>query len=158
MFPDVLKEQPFKCYIASTLSGPFQTIFCSARMGEVQVFGKYLKYMITPSDQPVCVNVEGQKQPFDAFHLLIDIQVTLCVPKKVTDERTGKDRMKNKVIDLLEQKRLGWSASYVTTTGRKFVDLLTDVLWYLDGCHKTFEGRRLSVPHIFCDISGFNKP
>ena len=70
----------------------------------------------------------------------------------------GKDRMKNKVIDLLEQKQLGWSASYVDTTGRKFVDLLTDVLWYLNGCHKSLEGRRLSVPHIFCDISGFNKP
>lgn len=128
-FPDVLKEQPFECYIAPTLSGPFQTIFRSARVGEIQVFGRYLKYVITPSDQPVCVNVKGQEQSHDAFRLMMDVQVTLHVPKKVTDERTGKDRMKNKVIDLLEQKQLGGSAPYVDTTERKFVDLLTDVLW-----------------------------
>ena len=66
--------------------------------------------------------------------------------------------MKNKIIYLLEQKQLGWSAPYVDTTECKFVDLLTDALWYLDGRHKTFESRRLLVPHIFCDISGFNKP
>ena len=84
VFP-VLKEQPFKCYITPTLSGPFQTVFHSARMGEVQLFGKYLKYVITSSDQPASVNV-GEEQPCDAFRLLMDIQVTLRVPKKVMDE------------------------------------------------------------------------
>ena len=85
VFPDVLKEQPFECYIAPTLSGPFQTVFHSARMGEVQLFGKYLKYVITSSDQPASVNV-GEEQPCDAFRLLMDVQVTLRVPKKVMDE------------------------------------------------------------------------
>ena len=27
VFPDTLLEQPVKCYIASNLSGPFQTVF-----------------------------------------------------------------------------------------------------------------------------------
>lgn len=62
------------------------------------------------------------------------------------------------MIELLEQKKLGWSSSHIDTTGRKFVDLLTDVLWYIDGCHKTLEGRRLSVPHVFTELCGFNKP
>ena len=75
-------------------------------MGEVQLFGKYLKYVITLSDQPASVNV-GQEQPHDAFRLLMNIQVTLHVLKKVTDERTGQDRTKNKDIYLLEQKQLG---------------------------------------------------
>ena len=74
------------------------------------------------------------------------------------EERTGKDRMNNKVVELLEQKQLGWISSYINTTGRKFVDLLTEVLWYIDGCHKTLEGRRLSVPHIISEICGYNKP
>ena len=66
--------------------------------------------------------------------------------------------MKNKVVELIEQKQLGWSASHFDKTGRKFVNLLTDVLRYVDGCHKTLEGRRLAVPHVFCDVSGFNNP
>ena len=27
MFPDALLEQPFECYIAPTLAGPFQTVY-----------------------------------------------------------------------------------------------------------------------------------
>ena len=56
------------------------------------------------------------------------------------EEQTGKDRINNKVVELLEQKQLGWISSYISTTGRKFVDLFTEVLWYIDGCHKTLEG------------------
>jgi hypothetical protein len=64
----------------------------------------------------------------DAFRLIMDAQLVLRVPEKVTDRRTGKDMMKNKVVDLLEQKQLG---SHIDTTGHKFIDLLTDVLWYV---------------------------
>ena len=58
----------------------------------------------------------------DAQHVLQRI------PEKVTNKRTGKDRMKNKVVELLKKKQLGWSSSDVDTTGPKFVDLLTEVL------------------------------
>ena len=27
MFPDALLEQPFECYIATNLAGPFQTVY-----------------------------------------------------------------------------------------------------------------------------------
>ena len=73
------------------------------------------------------------------------------------EEQTGKDRMNNKVVELLEQKQLGWISSYINTTRCKFLDL-TKILWYIDGCHKTLEGRRLSVRHIISEICGYNKP
>ena len=66
--------------------------------------------------------------------------------------------MKNKLIELLEQKQLGWSPDCVQTTGRKFVDLMTDVLWYTDVHAKTLESRSLAIPSLFSDFSGFNKP
>ena len=158
VFPNALLEQPFECYIAPNVSGPFQTVFRCARVGEIHAFGRYLKFVIIPSDRPAFADVGGQEKSRDAFRMMMDSQLVLRVPEKVTDERTGKDRMKNTVVELIEQKQLGWSASHVDMTGRKFVDLLTDVLWYIDGCHKTLEGRRLSVPHVFSDICGFNKP
>ena len=52
VFPDALLEQPFECYIAPNLSGPFQTVFRCARVGEIHAFGLYLKFVITPNDQP----------------------------------------------------------------------------------------------------------
>ena len=35
LFPDSLLEQPYECYIAPNISGPFQTVFPSARVGEI---------------------------------------------------------------------------------------------------------------------------
>ena len=101
------------------------------------MFGRYLKYITTPSDQPAFADVGGQKEPRNAFFMMMDAQLVLHVPEKVTDERTGKERMKNKVVELIEQKQLGWSASHVDMTVCKFGILLTDVLCYVDGCHKT---------------------
>ena len=50
VFPYTLLEQPFECYIAQNLSRPFQTVFRCARVGEIHAFGRYLKYVTTPSD------------------------------------------------------------------------------------------------------------
>ena len=62
MFPDTLLEQPFECYIPPNLSGPFQTV---ARVGEILTFGHYLKYVITPSDQPAFADVKKSRvMPF----------------------------------------------------------------------------------------------
>ena len=122
------------------------------------MFGWYLKYVITPSDQPAFAAIEGQEKPWDAFRMMMDAQLVLCVSEKVTEERMGKDRMRNKMVELLERKQLEWSSSNVSMTGHKLIDLLTDALWYIDGCHKTLEDCRLSVPHIFSEICGLNKP
>ena len=86
-FECYLLEQPFECYIAPNLSGPFQTV---ARVGEIYVFGHYLKYVITPSDQPAFADVGCQEKPRDAFRIMIDAQLVLRIPEKVTDQRTGK--------------------------------------------------------------------
>ena len=43
VFPDALLEQPFECYIAPNLSGPFQTAFRCARVGEIHRFGRCLR-------------------------------------------------------------------------------------------------------------------
>ena len=42
-FPDSLMDQPFECFIASASSGPFQTSFPSAKVGDIICFGKFLK-------------------------------------------------------------------------------------------------------------------
>ena len=56
VFPDELQDQPFECCITSTASGPFQTFYSSARVGEIVSFGNYLKFVITPkTPQPLLV-------------------------------------------------------------------------------------------------------
>ncbi len=79
--------------------------FPNCKCREVSVFGRYLKYTIAPINR--ATSAEKQPAPY-AFQVLLKAQLTLQVPKKV-DERTGRDRLKNKVVEWLEQKNLGWS-------------------------------------------------
>ena len=72
-----LLEQLFECYISTNLFGPFQTVFRCARVGEIHAFGRYLKYAITPSDQPAFADVGCQEKPRDAFRIMMDAQLVL---------------------------------------------------------------------------------
>ncbi len=89
--------------------------------------------------------------------MLLKAQLALRVLNMV-DEQTGRDRLKNKVVEWLEQKNLGWSTAYVDSYGLKYIELLPEILWYLDGHTKSLEGRSLAIPSLFADFSGFNKP
>ena len=61
------------------LSGPFQTV---ARVGNIHAFGRSLKYVITPSDQPAFADVGCQEKPRDAFRIMMDAQLVLRIPEK----------------------------------------------------------------------------
>ena len=42
--------------------------------------------------------------------------------------------------------------------GIKFVNSLTDALWYLDGHHDLFSSRTVGIPCVFTEFQGCNKP
>ena len=83
VLPDTLLEQPFECYIAPNLSGPFQTVFRCARVGEIYTFGCYLKYVITPSDQPAFADFRCQEKLRDAFRIMMVAQLVLRILESV---------------------------------------------------------------------------
>ena len=51
-FPEDLRGQPFECFVGSTTSGPFQTTFLSAKVGDLLSYGKYFKFVITKDPEP----------------------------------------------------------------------------------------------------------
>lgn len=152
-FPEDLRGQPFDCFVGSTSSGPFQTTFLSAKVGDMLSFGKHLKFVIRPKEEAVMATGTAR----DAFQVMRNVQLAKHVPKKMT-ERTNRDKLKNKFIDFLNEEGVGWSADCVETTGKKFVGVMTDILWYLDGHEKTLMDRGITVPSLFAGFSGFNKP
>ena len=133
LFPDDLKDQAFECFVASSSSGPFQSSFSSASIGDIMCFGKYLKFVIVSPEKAV---VEPVRPLLDAVQIMRDAQLSKYIPKKVA-EHTSKDKLRNQFIDLLEEQKLGWSNDTVESTGKKFVNVLTDILWYVDGYEQT---------------------
>lgn len=147
VLPNELQDQPCECYIAPTASGPFQTSYSSARVEKLYRMANNLKFVITLKPPPAAVS-SGVQEPCDALHLMMSVQLAKHVSSKVT-EHYNKDWTKNKLVESLEQKQFGWSPDSVQTTGREFLDLMTDVLCYTDWHAKTLESQSLVIPSLF---------
>ena len=80
--------------------------------------------------------------------LLDSSRLTVLVPNKMTSPRTARDELRNSVIDFLKDSNLRWSAAYVKVCGDRFVEKLTETLWYLDGHQSTLDARCLSPPSL----------
>ena len=75
----------------------------------------------------------------------------------VGDTELGGDQIvRNKLLDLLEEMRVGWTPDVVDTIGERFLKQLTNILWYLDSHHQKFSSRSIHLPKEFSDFQGFN--
>ena len=57
----------------------------------------------------------------------------------------GDLKVRNLVIDLLEEVKAGWAPDCVETIGEKFVRQLSNTLWYLDPHHEKFSSRSIHL-------------
>ena len=53
-------------------------------------------------------------------------------------ELRGDQRVRNKLLYLLEEMKVGWTPDVVDTIEERFLKRLTNTLWYLDSHHQKF--------------------
>jgi len=51
------------------------------------------------------------------------------------------DKLYNDVIQMLDDEGLKYQDSVVSSSGRNFVKMLTEVLWYTDGYQETIKSK-----------------
>ena len=72
--------------------------------------------------------------------------------------RTNKDRLYNDILKFLHDQNLKWKEN-VISSGERFVNLLAQILWYIDGHHHLFDERsNTKLPQIFAQFQNYNKP
>jgi hypothetical protein len=71
--------------------------------------------------------------------------------------RNRKDELFNHITEFFKCSSAGFHESEVVL-GRKFLTLLRDVFWHIDGHHHIFEERAHKNPSIFHSFAGFNVP
>ena len=108
------------------------------------------------------VNFEDAKesqltQSKNAFEMLMKNRRSICLPKK-SNEINAKVKLQNHIIDMLEQRNLGWSNDAVGTAGKLFISTLSNALWYIDGVHESLAERSAHVPQFFYEYQGYNCP
>lgn len=65
-------------------------------------------------------------------------------PRKM--ETNNFDKLYNDILQYLEEKNISWSSSVVSTTGKKFLKSLTDLLWHITCHHDKFSERAAPLP------------
>ena len=60
--------------------------------------------------------------------------------------------MFNDLIDLLNQKSVGWVIGIHETIGNSFVNKLIDLLWYIDPHHEKIKAYKCTIPDIFLTL------
>ena len=71
----------FTCLIAPSTKGPFQTVFNSAKVGDIVEFGKYLKYLIHSPTESTDNASQSVCSSRNAFQVLLDSsRLTVVLP------------------------------------------------------------------------------
>ena len=55
------------------------------------------------------------------------------LPNRIAEPRNKKESLYNDVLDLLDSKSVKWRTTEIESSGKNFVQALTNCLWYIDG-------------------------
>ena len=95
----------------------------------------------------------------NAFSILMETaKIKTAVPDKKLESGNKKNQLKNDIIDFLVINKLGWDPAHATSIGCKFVNTVSDTLWYIDGNFSSLSSRGCAVPELFDVFQGYNKP
>lgn len=118
-------------------------------------FGRFLKFYVlstVPEDLPPAR---------DAFQVMFAAQRQLNSVKfpPVINVRNKRDELYNDLLLLLKSKDLHWESEEVQSgTATRTIQALRDALWYVDGSHSTLSERGCTIPALFQQFNGYNKP
>ena len=129
-------------------------------VGEVvSSLGQYIDFAVSKLVADGTEPLQSPPARDAATVLMQSSRSTCCLPKEWTIVSPNKKlELKNNIIGFLAKNKLGWSASYAEQCGKAFVNILSDVLWYIDGNHHTLKDRGHGVPSLFEAFQGYNRP
>ena len=122
-------------------------------------FGAFVKFIVSSSNEDP--SHSSQCSPRNAFQIMLASQQRISastLPSRVVNPRNRKQKLRNDILELLEQNDLVFKRSEVACVGEQFVQRLTETLWYVDGHHEVFKSRGGEIPSVFSSFTGYNLP
>ena len=116
---------------------------CEVILEDAILIGNYITfYVSTDLEEKYTPNLQSKP---NAFTILMNKDKTSLPARE-------QNAMNNKNLDLIGSNQINFSS------GEELVAALTDTFWYVDDIHKTLNDRSHSVPDMFLQFSGYNKP
>ena len=113
-------------------------------------FGRYLKYSVSVSVEPFQTNSQLALEPSDNTS-------PLSAVLQPVNQRTKKDKLYNDILGFFVSANVTVKLSEVSCI-KKFITLLRDIFWHIDGHHHAFEQRAQPIPSMFDSFTGYNRP
>ena len=123
------------------------------------VFGSFIKYTVKTVQDSTSSTVQRPMQ--NAFEIMFQSQRRLAMqtlPARVDDPKNRKQKLRNDILDLLDQNNVAFKHCEVTSVGEQIIQALTNTLWYVDGHHEVLKSRACEVPSVFGGFVGYNIP
>ena len=99
------------------------------------VFGSFIKYTVKTVQDSTSSTVQHLMQ--NAFEIMFQSQRRLAMqtlPARVNDPKNRKQKLRNDILDLLDQNNVAFKHCEVTSVGEQIIQALTNTLiWYVDG-------------------------
>ncbi len=109
-------------------------------------------------DEPSSISTPPPQLPNAFTILMVHRSPSRTLPPRIAPALNKKDELYNAIIDWVEEEGLAWSPSIECKTGSNTVHTLCDVLWYIDGHYSTLAERSCTIPVVFHQFSGYNRP
>ena len=127
----------------ATLSQPLMTFYSYG--------DRFVKFVVDSSSK------EKTTEPKSAVSVLMRSIYADHLPAKHNPVNNKKQLLFNDICSLLNDKKVGFLPDEVPGIGYRFVQTLTDVLWYIDGHYHKFEsrckhGKVPPIPDIFLSL------
>lgn len=118
----------------------------------IQSFGAFLRYNV--NEAPVVL-----PKPRNALEVLMSSQKQLdhTLPQRKSS-KNKKDDLYNDLLTLLEEKELYFLSADGKLAGQNLLKILTDLLWLIDGHHKSLKDQSCPIPVVFSSFTGYNVP
>ena len=127
-------------------------------VGQVtSMFGSFIKYTVQSVQNSTSPTVQLHIR--NAFEIMLQSQQRLEMQKllaRVHNPVNRKQKLRNDIIDLLDQNDMVFKHSEAGCIGEQIVQALTNILWYVDGHHEVLKSRACEVPSVFNGFVGYN--
>ena len=122
----------------------------------ISTFGHYVKFKVQST--AVSTNVVSTNSGVTNAYKILMSNARMQNASQLPAEkpvRSNKDRLYNDILKFLHDQNLKWKEN-VISSGERFVNLLAQILWYIDGHHHLFDERsNTKLPQIFAQFQNY---
>ncbi|RIB29082.1 hypothetical protein C2G38_2156325 [Gigaspora rosea] len=123
-----------------------QNIDLACNLWEVALdYGKHFVFQLL-----ILQTTSPNREDANSFEIMFNTQNSITLPTwKASAKPNKKDQLRSDIVAWIKKENCGWiGLNMAETVGKPFIQDLTNVLWYIDGCNSDTFTQRYNLPKL----------